>query len=303
MNTRFRSERKRQINSIKWKIADKAVSFVTYVSPKINTQLRYKMAYGVFPDLNHPRTFSEKLCWLKLFRYMNDPLVIKCADKYRVREYLEEKGCNALLNELYCVYDSAEQIEWDTLPDQFVMKWNFGAGKNLICKDKGHYTADDVISLFREWGKDKCWLPYSEMQYKHISPKIVCEKYLQDDSHSNALPDYKVYCFHGEPLATLVMLDRNEQVKAVFFDQDWNALDNPKYNRPNEKIEKPECFCQMMDSARILSKPFPFVRVDFYIVNGRLFFGELTFTPAGGIYTSHVKIQGKDMTDYLHIEL
>ena len=284
-----------------WAAADKAISGITCVSPKLNTMLRYKMVYGAFPDLKHPSTFSEKLCWLKLKRYMRDPLVIQCADKYRVREYVEQKGCGELLNELYGVYDSADMIPWEELPDQFVLKWNFGAGKNLVCRDKSKYSAREVAGQFREWGKDKCWLAYSELQYKYIPRKIVCEKYLEDDLHSNALPDYKVYCFHGEPLIVLVIQDRGQGTKAQFFDCDWNALENPKYPRPEKDMERPGCLQQMLDSARLLSEPFPFVRADFYVVNGRLYFGELTFTPAGGLYMSQTKINGKDMSEYLKV--
>lgn len=271
----------------------------TYISPKLNTCIRYKMVNGVYPDLKNPKTFCEKICWLKLHRYMKDPLVIQCADKYRVREYIQKKGCGALLNELYHVYESPDQIEWDFLPRQFVMKWNFGAGKNLICKDKSQYDPELVINQFRIWEKDKCWLPYSELQYKYIPHKIICEKFLQDDQFSNDLPDYKVYCFNGEPLAILVIEGRYSEIKAEFYDCNWLPLESVKYKKPEKHMKKPKCLEQMLSSARILSAPFPFVRVDFYIVNERLYFGELTFTPAGGIRMAQTMIQGKDMTEYL----
>lgn len=284
-----------------WNALNYTISGITYISPKLNTQIRYKMAHGVFPNLRKPTTFCEKLCWLKLYKYMKNPLVIQCADKYKVREYVQEKGCGNLLNEMYRVFNSADEISLENLPEKFVMKWNFGAGKNFICKDKSQYTQEEVIDMFNKWEKDKCWLPYSELQYKYIRRKIVCEKYLEDDLNSNALPDYKVYCFHGVPLVTLVILNRGLDVRAEFYDQNWNAIHNPKYKKPEHDVKKPLCYKQMMESAKILSEPFPFVRVDFYVVNGQLFFGELTFTPAGGIYTSQVEVHGKDMTEYLHI--
>ena len=291
----------KNIKNIIWKAGDWVISELTRISPTLNTVIRYRMVYGIFPNLKHPKTFSEKLCWLKLNRYMNDLLVIQCADKYRVREYVKGKGCKSLLNELFYVYDSPEQINWEDLPEQFVLKWNFGAGKNYICRDKRLHQADQVIKQFREWGKDRCWLPYSELQYKYIKPQIICERYLQDDQYSNSLPDYKVYCFHGEPLAILVIEDRDTVIKSAFYDCEWNFLENSKYQKPEKNMDRPVCLVQMLDSARILSEPFPFVRVDFYVVNGKLFFGELTFTPAGGLYMSQTKIHGKDMTEYLHI--
>ena len=284
-----------------WQCWEKFVCMTTYISPKLNTILRYKMVYHTFPNLSQPQTFSEKLCWLKLNKYMNNPLVIQCADKYRVRNYISEKGYNRILNELYQVFDSPDQIELSLLPEKFVLKWNFGAGKNLICIDKNQLNQDEIREQFRKWGKDKCWIPYSELQYKYIPPKIICEKYLQDTDHQNALPDYKVYCFHGEPRAILVILDRDSKIKAEFFDCAWNELDFSKYDQPEEEVKKPVCLQQMLDCSRDLSAPFPFVRVDFYIVNGQLVFGELTFTPAGGLYMSQTKIHGKDMTEYLQI--
>lgn len=259
------------------------------------------MAFGTWPDLKNPKTFSEKLCWLKLYRYIKNPLVIQCADKYKVREYIQDKKCDGMLNELLGVYDSPEQIQWEKLPKQFVLKWNFGAGKNFICKDKERYKFEDVVVKFREWEKDKCWLSHSELQYKYIPHKIICEQYLEDDSYRSSLPDYKVYCFNGKPLAILVILDRNSEIKAEFFDCDWNVIKNEKYQSPEKDMDKPVCLEQMLESAKILSEPFPFVRVDFYVVNGKLYFGELTFTPAGGLYMSQTKLHGKDMTEYLDV--
>ena len=296
----FRSGIKK-IKNICWKAREILICQITRFSPKLNTMIRYRMAYGSFPNLRNPKTFSEKLCWLKLYRYMKNPLVIQCADKFRVRDYVSDKGCGNLLNTLYDVCDSPERIAWDLFPNEFVLKWNFGAGKNLVCRNKSEYSVDQVKQLFHQWGKDRCWLSYSELQYKYITPQIICERYLQDDIYPNALPDYKVYCFNGEPLAILVILDRDSVIKAEFFDTDWQVINNPKYPKPEKDVERPECLQQMLDSAKLLCKPFPFVRVDFYVVNGKLFFGELTFTPAGGLYMSQTDIHGKDMAEYLDI--
>lgn len=277
-------------------------NLLTCVSPTLNTKARYRAVNKKPLNLNNPETFSEKLLWLKLNRYMDDPLVIQCADKFRVREYVRQCGCGELLNELYGVYDSPQEIPWEQLPEQFVLKWNFGAGMNIICRDKSQLERNKVIAQMEEWKKSKCWISHSEMQYKHIPRKIVCERFLTDGKHKD-IPDYKVYCFHGEPLAILVMQGRGTQVKAKFFDEKWNELEGPdKYSQPEEKIQKPACLDELLSASKKLSVPFPFVRCDFYIVDDKAYFGELTFTPAGGLYMSQTVIDGKDMAEFLNID-
>ncbi len=277
-------------------------SFTTVVSPKLNSILRYRTAFGRSPDFNDPKTFSEKLLWLKLNNYIKNPLVIKCADKVSVREYVKEKGYGDTLNEIIGIYNSPNEIPWDELPDQFVLKWNFGAGMNIICEDKQKLDKTVVLDKMQKWGRNKYWLPYAEMQYKYIKKKIICEKFLHDEI-SSCISDYKVYCFNGEPQAILVIHDRFENVTSEFFDIHWNKLENsPKYNSPSALTPPPSCLENMLSAARSFSKPFPFVRCDFYVVTGKLFFGELTFTPAAGIYTSETLVHGKSMAELLNIE-
>ena len=284
------------------KIEDIPFKLATLISPKLNTYLRFRQANGFFPNLNDPRTFTEKLVWLKLNNYMHNPLVIKCADKYRVREYVEECGCKETLNELIGVYDSVDMIPWDSLPKKFVLKWNFGAGMNVICQDKETLNISEISKKLKKWGKNKYWLNHSEMQYKYTPKRIICEKFLEC-AQDDVIPDYKVYCFNGEPRAVFVMHDRGRGVKTEFFDTDWNLLHNTfKYGAPRETTHKPECFEKMLEVSRKLSAPFPFVRCDFYVVNGLLVFGELTFTPAGGVMTSQTKVNGMDMGELLHID-
>ena len=151
---------------------------VSVVSPVWNTKLRYRAGFGRKLDLKNPRTLNEKISWLKLNRYMKDPLVIRCADKYLVREYVEQCGCGDILNELYGVYRSADEICWEDLPQQFVLKWNFGAGMNYVCMDKDAADRDAIIAQFRAWGKVKYWLSHSEFQYRYIPRRIVCERLL-----------------------------------------------------------------------------------------------------------------------------
>lgn len=154
---------------------------LTLISPTLNTKARYRQTFKRRLPLENPQTLNEKILWLKLNRYMKDPLVIQCADKYAVRSYVEECGCGDILNELYAVYDSVDEIVWEDLPQQFALKWNFGAGKNVICADKSQLDKDAVLRQLRKWGKDRCWLPHSEMQYKYIPKKIICERFISVD--------------------------------------------------------------------------------------------------------------------------
>lgn len=274
----------------------------TIISPTLNTKMRYRQACGKRIDLKHPTSFSEKLLWLKLNKYINDPLVIQCADKYRVREYIENAGCGSILNDLIGVWDSAEEISWDALPEQFALKWNFGAGMNIICSNKNELDRDSVVRQMKKWGRKKIWLPYSELQYKYAPKKIICEKYLSNDA-DRVIADYKVYCFHGEPQAVFVMSGRGYHLTTEFFDTQWKPLENSeKYEVAENNTEKPQCLEQMLAVSRKLSTPFPFVRLDYYVVNDRLYFGEMTFTPAGGLYASKTKIQNKDMADFIHLD-
>ncbi len=275
---------------------------LTKISPELNTRFNYFLKHHRRLNLRKPETFEEKVLWLKLKDYNHNPLVVKCADKYLVREYVEEKGCGQTLNTLIGAYDTVEEIPWDELPERFVLKWNFGCGFNLICADKSKLDIEEAKAKLNAWGEKKYWLPYSEMQYENAPKKLICEAFLEDKGNNKALTDYKLYCFHGEPEAIMVMNDRGETIKREFFDKNWVRQPNPK-GKPAPAVEtpRPACLEEMLDAARRLTAPFPFVRCDFYIVNGRPIFGEMTFTPAGGVTFVYTTVHGKEMTDFLHV--
>lgn len=262
-------------------------SLLTLLSPELNTRIVYRAKFGRRIDLKNPRTLDEKIQWLKLNTYLDDPLVKQCADKYAVRSYVEACGCGEILNELYGVYEQVEQIPWAELPERFVLKWNFGCGQNLICFDKSKLDIAEAKRKMKRWYglHSTFYLPYSEMQYKGIPPKILCEKLIETDDGD--LPvDYKLYCFNGKADCVLVCTDRGSGHAAYyFFDRNWNLK---RYNKRGKEapadftLPRPEQLDRLFYFADRLSRPFPFVRADFYLERGKVTFGELTFTPCGG---------------------
>lgn len=280
---------------------------LTRISPRLNNQFVNLVFYHRFLNLKHPKTFQEKLVWLKLNRYIHDPLVKQCADKFAVREYIEKNGLNHLLVPLIASYNYVNDIKWEELPQQFAMKLNYGCGYNIICPDKSKKDFVEVKNQLNKWLKEKdyFYLNKAELQYKDVNLKIIVEQFLQP-SKGNLPADYKVYCFNGEPRAILYMEDRGEDTKALFFDTKWNYISEPtngRYTHHAELPERPSCLEEMLEDSRILAKPFPFVRVDYYYVNEKLYFGEMTFTPAGGLFASECLVDGKPMGELLDIGL
>lgn len=221
-----------------------------------------------------------------LTRYWQNPLVSQCADKYRVREYVKSCNLDNLLIPLSGVWNNVNEIDFEKLPEQFVLKCNHGCGFNIICKDKDALDIEDTKRRINEWmatdyGKGGDF----ELHYSRIKPLIICEKYLP--SIGKSVVDYKLQCINGEPYCFFICTNRDisgemHQVDFSSYSLDWNRLDYLK-NESKTMVEKPACLNEMLDTARKLAKPFPYVRVDFYWVDNKLYLGELTFTPYGNI--------------------
>ncbi|ANS43060.1 Uncharacterised protein [Serratia plymuthica] len=259
-------------------------------APTFKTRFIYERAFGKRLNLNPPSTWNEKINYLKLNDYSNNALVTQCADKYAVREYLKAKGCEEILNELYFACDSVHEIPWGSLPDKFVIKGNHGSGYNLICQDKSSLDIVKTSKTIENWMREDYWKVYAELNYKNINKKIIGEKFIES-SNGVGPDDYKIYCFHGVPYCTLLCVGRETGMpKYYFFDKDFKFLcySQDCLALSQEEIDafvKPEGYDELFEYARILSEPFEFVRVDFYISNGKVIFGELTFTPSAGIDT------------------
>lgn len=244
--------------------------------PEATLKSEFKRHAGYSLNLENPQTFNEKLQWLKLNWF--DPKATICADKYSVRNFVEERGLSHILNDLYAVYDSVEEIDLDVLPDEFVMKVTHGCGQHLICTNKPEVDWEYEKKVFNKWLKKSHYFYSLEWVYKDIKPRIIVEKLIKTDDGKPPI-DYKIFCFDGEPKNLFVATDRGEgTTKFDFYDCDWNLL-TVKNHYPNSGriLSKPIQLEEMLEYAKVLSEGFPHVRVDFYIENGKVIFGECTF--------------------------
>ena len=233
-------------------------------------------------NLKEPQTFNEKIQWLKL--YDRKPEYSNMVDKYEVRKYITEKIGEEYLIPLVGVYEKFEDINFEKLPDQFVLKPNHTSGNVFICTDKSNINYNKLKKEVNAWLKRRYYWVHREWQYKDVKPKIICEKYLKDDS-LDGLKDYKFMCFNGEVKCSFICSNRNSQkgLNIDFYDMDWNLLPFQRhYPRSGILIPKPKNFDKMVEISERLSRNIPFVRVDFYETNGQLYFGELTFHPGSG---------------------
>lgn len=251
--------------------------------PVLATRITYKVHFHRWPNFKNPRTFTEKLQWLKLFRYRHNSLVTQCIDKYAVRDYIKGLGCGELLNEVYGCWNSPSEIPWDELPDKFVLKCTHGSGMNIICSDKKKLNINQASEQLNKWLKQQCGVNSVELLYEDIQPRIIAEKYI-DTLDGNAPKDYKFFCSYGDPKFLFVASERSgDDAKFDFYTPEWEWLP-VKNGHPNAgATEKPEKLEQMLSYARILSKDFPLVRVDLYCEENTIMFGELTFLHYGGL--------------------
>lgn len=245
---------------------------------------KFRAVFGRELDLQNPKTFNEKLQWLKLYNRIPEQTIM--VDKYRVRDYIAQTLGDEYLIPLLGVWDDPDEIDFDTLPDRFVLKCNHNSGLGMcICHDKAKLDIGKVRKELRRGLNEDYYIRHREWPYKNVPRKIICEQYMEDES-GTGLRDYKVHCFHGEPKFILVCSERfsKEGLKEDFYDVDWNLLDLKRPNHPNScsGIQKPHQLEEMLRCAKKLAKNFPFARIDFYIIHSRIYFGEITFFPASG---------------------
>lgn len=285
---------------------EKLSRFLSKYCLKTYLCLYYENMTGKRLNMSHPRNINERLMALSLAAY-KDPiqhqLRVQCADKYRVREYVKSKGLEDILIPFYGEYDSFDEIDFDKLPNQFVIQTNFGSGQIWICKDKTSADIEKWHKQFDEWMaiKDFGWRT-GEWQYNEIPHKLVITKYL-DSLGAMSINDYKFHCINGHIYACLVGYDRDiehHQVQLDLYDTDWNLMDGIHvYKHPHQKpIPKPKSLSKMLKIAETLSASSKYVRVDLYEIGGDVMFGEMTFTPSANIMFSHTNERLIDMEQF-----
>lgn len=253
------------------------------VSDKLFVKIQYRKRLKKKLNLKNPQTFNEKLQWLKV--YDHNPQYTMMVDKYLVRDYIAKKIGDEYLVPLLGVYDSFEEIDFSKLPEKFVIKCNHDSGGLVICKDKSKLD----ISLARE-KINKClkrnyYYSNREWPYKNVKPKIIIEKFLEDKNNAS-IRDYKLFCFNGTPKFFYVSegLENHQTAKISFLDLNFNFMPFKRkdYKSFDEVPEKPINLDLMIKFAKVLSKGIPHLRVDFYEIDGKLYFGELTFYTCSG---------------------
>ena len=263
----------------------------------------FKSCMGEDLHLDNPKTFNEKLQWLKL--YDRKPEYTMMVDKYKVRDYIKETIGEEYLIPLLGVWDKAEDIDFDALPNQFVLKCNHNSGLGMyICKDKSKLTENQIKAIRKNLTKglqQDYYLTGREWPYKNVPRKIIAEKYMEDET--GQLRDYKFYCFNGEPKIIMINSDREiGKTKADYFDMDFNWIDLKwGYEHALVKPSKPINFKKMKELAVVLSKNIPELRVDFYEVNNKIYFGELTFFDGSGFDKIEPKEWDKKIGDWIKL--
>ena len=232
-------------------------------------------------DLKNPKTFNEKLQWLKLYYQL--PEHTRIVDKYEMKNYVTEKIGPGYVIPVLGVWNSVEEINFDALPDSFVLKTTHDCGGLVICENKAELDKEAAKRKLNHSLHTDYFIQYREWPYKNVNPRILAEEYMLDESGTQ-LKDYKVFNFNGEPFCIQVDFDRFTDHKKNMYSTNWELLDF-SFNypaHPEIAIDKPENLDEMLRIAKILSQGEPFVRTDFYSVNGRLYVGEITFFPASG---------------------
>lgn len=257
----------------------------------------YLKVFGNILDWNNLRTYTEKMQWEKI--YDKNPIKTTLTDKYAVREWVEGKIGKDYLIPLIGVWDSFDNIDFDLLPKQFVLKTNHGTGTNLIVKDKYKINMRRAKRMFDDWMKtDYAFTNSLQLHYRDIKRKIIAEKYLE--TNLGELQDYKFLCFDGKPCFCWVDLGRYSKHTRTVFDMNWKLQPwtQASYGIANYDIPMPKNFDMMIDIANILSKGFSHVRVDLYNIDGKIYFGEMTFTNGSGLDPIIPKEYDKVLGDY-----
>ena len=274
-----------------------------FLPDKVYIRLYYRLRTGRKLNMKNPETFNEKIQWMK-FNY-RFPLQSVVSDKLLVRDYVREKAGEKYLIPLLGKWNKFSKIDFQTLPDQFVLKCNHDSGGLVVCRDKSKLDYKKARRKIEKSLKSNFYAVGREYQYRNIKPVILCEKFI---SENGKIPiDYKIYCFNGEPDLMLVCRNRfsNDSHKAeyLFYDQDWHfcRLIKGDEKKKDPGLPRPDNMEEMMEVARKLSADFIYARIDLYNINGKIYFGEITLSPNSGFYSGLKEETDKMLGEKIHI--
>ena len=273
----------KKISTIIWNNGSKLLS------DKMHISILYRKVMGRYPNLKNPSTYNEKVNWMKL--YDRNPLYVRMADKYEAKKWAASIIGEEHIIPTLGVWDRFEDIDFDSLPQQFVLKCTHDTGSIIICKDKASFDKNSAKKQLNKALKHNHFWHAREWVYKHIKPRIIAEQYVED-KNDGELRDYKFYCLSGEPYSMLLATGRQDKEKGLcfdYFDMEFNHLNLVNHWHPNASTipHKPDHFEDMKKFAKQLSVGIPQVRADFYEVNGKVLFGEMTFYDMGGCLKIH----------------
>lgn len=258
-----------------------AKGFFNYMNDKLYLKIFYRQIFNERLNLDNPQTFNEKLQWLKL--YDRKPIYVIMVDKYEVKKYVSNIIGDEYIIPTLGIWDNFDDIEFDKLPEQFVLKCTHDSGGIVICKDKKNLNIKEAKRKIEKSLKRNYYYYTREWPYKNVKPRIIAEKFISDDSKEELL-DYKIMCFNGKAEYSFVCSERHSNgLKIDFYDLNWKKMPFKRhYPNSDRKLEKPLNYNLMIELAERLSQNTTFLRVDFYEVNGKTYFGELTFFPGSG---------------------
>lgn len=259
------------------------LNLMRIIPDKQMLQLEYWVKFRRKLNLNDPVRFTEKMQVYKL-KYRT-PIMIQCSDKHLVRDYIKQKGLEDILNTQYCVFETPEQIDLSVLPDKFVLKLSNGSGTNYICKNKSEVDEKELKKIFKHFITQVKANPGREWPYTQAKPVIVAEQFLVDPTRENgSINDYKIFCYDGKPEYVICISDRyTDRVNHLVYDTNWvKQYVVSEGARIEEDAPRPENLGEMLKVAETLSAEFPYARIDLYSIQGKIYFGEITFFPWSG---------------------
>lgn len=275
--------------------------FFNWMDDETYLKIAYKVKMGKKLNLNPPVTYNEKLQWLKL--HDRNPIYTKWVDKYEAKLLAAQVIGDEYIIPTLGVWNHFDEIDFDMLPNQFVLKCTHDSGGLVICKDKSKINKASIRKKIESCLKHNFFDGQREWPYKDINPRIIAEEYMEDGNHPE-LVDYKIMCFHGEPRLIFTCTERYSRsgLKVTFFDTLWNKLPfERQYPSSKVEIEKPKQLKKMLQIAQTLSKDIPFVRVDLYEINGKIYFGEQTFFPGSGMEAFSPELWDAELGSWLDL--